>query len=128
MTLTLEEKEKLLEKAINLYNEIKKIQIRDTIKINISPKYYNKDSRYADCGYRYYCNGTMGIFNIEINTAIDDLKGNINYNKGKEKYFVACGEYDINALLDFIYNGKYILDVIKETNEKRQKELNDLLN
>lgn len=133
MTLTLEEKEKLLEKATKLFNEIREINIRKNIEVGVRPKYYDSNSRYASYGLTYYYNRkSISIFANDIEECLESLKNYINYKKGGEEYIngklVSCiTNYTTNALLDFIYYKDTIIETIKRTNDSERKELNDLL-
>lgn len=126
MVLTLKEKEKLVEKATNLYNEIKEIKIRQQIKVNLAPKYYPSNTRYSDSGLNYYYKGGVGIFGEDVEDSLKDLKEYIKYQKGEIDYHFVS-DYQINALLDFIYYKDTILDTIKRTNERERNELSNLL-
>lgn len=126
MVLTLKEKEKLVEKATSLYNEIKEINIRQQIKVHIAPKYYPSNCKYSDSGLTYYYKGGIGIFGEDVENSLKDLKEYIKYQKGEIDYHFVS-DYQINALLDFIYYKDTILDTIKRTNERERNELNSLL-
>lgn len=133
MVLTLDEKEKLLEKATKLYEEIAKIKIRKEIKVDITRKYYSSNSRYSGWGFIYYMSGTMTILGENIKDSITNLKRYIDFKKynGEEyidgKSVAYMSEYEINALLDFIYNGKFILARVEEEDQRNRKEISDLL-
>lgn len=62
MILTIDEKEKLLHKASELYEKIKNINIKNTIELDIPCKYYPSDIRYGNSGFKYYANGTKGVY------------------------------------------------------------------
>lgn len=134
MVLTTDEKEKLLNKATDLYKKILNVDIRDTIKIDLVRKYYPSNSRYTDYGFRYYFNKSMSCFGENIKEAIEHLKNYINYKKyngeqyinGKSVDFIS--QYEIHALLDFIYNSNLIVETINEENNRLRKDLNNLLN
>ena len=133
MVLTLEEKEKLYNKANKLYEEIKNIKIRQETKVNITPKYYDSNSRYANSGFTYYVSERMSIYAENIKDALQELKNFIDFKNGGPEYINGksvnfVSSYSINALLDFIYYGNDILEIIKRKNENSRKELNDLLN
>lgn len=133
MVLTLNEKEKLLEKATKLYEEIAKIKIRKEIKVDITRKYYASNSRYAGYGFTYYMNGGMYILGENIKDSIVNLKNYIDFKKynGAEyingKSVAYLSEYEVNALLDFIYNGKFILARVEEEDQRNRQEISDLL-
>ena len=134
MVLTIDEKEKLLEKATKLYNEIENIKIRRDIKVDIERKYYPNGYKYSGCGFTYYYNGRMSILGETIEKCITNLKNYINFKKydGKEYingYSVAfLSDFEVNALLDFICNGDYIVKKVKEINEKERNDIDNLLN
>jgi len=132
MVLSLEEKTKLYEKANKLYESIKDIKIRREIAINVSPKYYDSDSRYTSYGFKYYYNGSISIFARNIKDSLEELKNYIDYKNGGPEYIDGksvrfLSDYTVNALLDFIYHGDTIKNEIIRQNERERKELNDLL-
>lgn len=133
MILTLEEKEKLLEKAKSLYENIKMINTKKDMYVELTPKYYDNNSRYSSCGFKYYLNGTMSIYCNGVKNMISELENYIFSKKTGEKYLDGklisfISDYTINALLDFIYYSNTILNTIKKNNEEDRKELNALLN
>ena len=127
MKLTLEEKEKLLKKAKDMYNEIILIKIRRDIKLtNIYKNYYPYD-KYNEWGFGYYASGRVLLFGKDIKETIESLENYINAKKqGDERAYMYKNEVDI--LLDLIYNKNTILNGIKQTNEEERQTLNDLLN
>lgn len=134
MQLTLEEKEKLLNKAKRFYEELKNIKIRESIEIlDISRKYYPSTSRWSNRGFKYSVNGYMCCFGEDIKDSIDDLENYINFKKGIGEEFIKgksvnfLSNYTMYALLDFISNANYIKARVEEENNKFRKELNDLL-
>jgi hypothetical protein len=133
MVLSLEEKIKLLEKATKLYESIKEIKIRREIAINVSPKYYDSNSRYTSYGFKYYYNGSISIFAKDIKDSLEELKNYIEFKNGSGPEYINgksvrfLSDYTVNALLDFIYYGNEIKQEIERQNEKERKELNDLL-
>ena len=133
MQLTFEEQEKLLDKATKLYNEIKGVKIKKEIQFDLAPKYYDKRSRYASYGFKYYT-GYSGacIYCSSIKDLLEELSNYINSKKTgvdyiDNKYVGLISKYTIDALLDFVYYGNTIVSVVKKTNEDERKELNDLL-
>ena len=68
MVLTLQEKEKLYNKALALYEKIKNIKIRESIEVSVPTKYYPSDTRYSSYGFKYYLSGSMSMFEWEIST------------------------------------------------------------
>jgi hypothetical protein len=133
MVLSLEEKTKLYEKANKLYESIKDIKIRREIAINVSPKYYDSNSRYTSYGFKYYYNGSISIFAKDIKDSLEELKNYIEFKNGSGPEYINgksvsfLSDYTVNALLDFIYYGNEIKQEIERQNEKERKELNDLL-
>lgn len=135
MILTIDEKEKLLHKASELYEKIKNINIKNTIELDIPCKYYPSDIRYGNSGFKYYANGTKGVYIHGLNIAhfLEELQNYINYKKyNGEKYidgkYVDCiSSADVLALLDFLYYGEGILEKVNEINEKTKRELKSLL-
>jgi hypothetical protein len=133
MVLSLEEKTKLYEKANKLYESIKDIKIRREIAINVSPKYYDSNSRYTSYGFKYYYNGSISIFAKDIKDSLEELKNYIEFKNGSGPEYINgksvsfLDDYAVNALLDFIYYGNEIKQEIERQNEKERKELNDLL-
>lgn len=127
MTLSLEEKEKLLNKAMRLYEEITNIKIRNEIKVaNIETRYYSQTSRFIGLGCRYYTNGVVTIYGENIEDSLADLKNYINSKKDNQSP-TYLSSYTIDALLDFIYNRDTILNTIKRVNEEERQTLNSLL-
>ncbi len=135
MILTIDEKEKLLHKASELYEKIKNINIKNTIELDIPCKYYPSDIRYSNNGFKYYANGMKGvyIYGLNIGNFLEELQNYINYKKyNGEKYingkYVDCiSPTDVLALLDFLYYGEGILQKVNEINEKTKRELKSLL-
>lgn len=133
MILNLEEKEKLLNKARKLYDDIKDRKLKQSIRIDISPKYYDSNSRYVSYGFNYSTHGCITIFAKEIKEGIEELENYINFKKGIGEEYINgksvtfLSQYDINALLDFIYNGDYIKRELNKIDENTRKELRDLL-
>lgn len=135
MTLTIDEKEKLLHKASELYEKIKNINIKNTIELDVSCKYYPKNIRYSDYGFRYFASGMKGVYihQLHIGDFLEELQNYINYKKyNGEKYvngkYVDCiSPTDVLALLDFLYYGEGILEKVNEINEKTKRELKSLL-
>lgn len=133
MVLTLQEKEKLYDKALALYEKIKEIKIRETIEVSVPAKYYPSNSRYSSFGFKYYLNGSITMFGEDIKDSLEELKNYLAFKNGTGEEYVNnksvsfISAYSINALLDFIYYGDKILNTINEKNEQGRKELNDLL-
>jgi hypothetical protein len=133
MVLTLEEKEKLYEKAKKLFDSIKEIKIRKEIDVFVAPKYYDEKSRYADFGFKYYFKGSMNIFGNDIEDSLKELKNYIDFKKGIGEEYINgksvsfLSNYTTNALLDFIYYGDKIKTDVERQNQNERKELNDLL-
>lgn len=135
MTLTIDEKEKLLHKASELYEKIKNINIKNTIELDVPCKYYPKNIRYSDYGFRYFASGMKGVYihQLHIGDFLEELQNYINYKKyNGEKYVngkcVDCiSSTDVLALLDFLYYGEGILEKVNEINEKTKRELKSLL-
>ena len=135
MILTIDEKEKLLHKASELYEKIKNINIKNTIELDTPCKYYPNNIRYSNSGFKYYANGmkSMSIHCLSIGGFLEELQNYINYKKyNGEKYingkYVDCIYYaDVLALLDFLYYGESILKKVNEINEKTKRELKSLL-
>lgn len=135
MILTIDEKEKLLHKASELYEKIKNINIKNTIELDIPCKYYPKNIRYSNYGFRYFASGMKGvcIHGLNIGDLLEELQNYINYKKyNGEKYIngkcVDCiSTTDVSALLDFLYYGESILEKVNEINEKTKRELKSLL-
>lgn len=133
MVLTLQEKEKLYNKALALYEKIKNIKTRESIEVSVPTKYYPSNSRYSDYGFRYRLSGSMSMFANDIEDCLEELKNYLAFKNGTGEEYVNnksarwVSDYSINALLDFIYYGDKILNTINEKNEQGRKELNDLL-
>lgn len=133
MVLTLQEKEKLYNKALALYEKIKNIKIRESIEVSVPTKYYPSNSRYSNFGFKYYLNGSITMFAKDIKDCLEELKNHLAFKNGTGEEYVNhksvrwVDDYSINALLDFIYYGDKILNTINEKNEQGRKELNDLL-
>ena len=133
-TFTLEELEKIYNKATKLYEDIKKIKIRKSMEIYTTPKYYDKSSRYAKYGFNYYLSGRMSIYATDIKDYLEYLKHHIDYKKGigeeyinnKSVNYIWYG--DINSLLDFIYYGDMIKSTIEKEDKETRTELDNLLN
>ena len=117
MRLNLEEKEKLLNKATKLYDEIKGRKFKQNIDLDITRKYYDSGSRYSNFGFKYYLNGSMCCFGEDIKDSLENLKHYVEFKKGIGEEYINgksvdfISQYTINALLDFIYNGDYITDI-----------------
>ena len=135
MILTIDEKEKLLHKASELYEKIKNINIKNTIELDVPCKYYPNNIRYSDYGFRYFASGMKGMYihQLHIGDFLEELQNYINYKKyNGEKYvngkYVDCiSSTDVLALLDFLYYGESILQKVNEINEKNKRELKSLL-
>ena len=135
MTLTIDEKEKLLHKANELYKKIKGIDIKDTIELDLPCKYYPSNIRYSNNGFRYYASGMKGVYIhcLHIGDFLEKLQNYINYKKynGEQyidgKYVDCISPTDVLALLDFLYYGNEILEKVNEINEKTKRELKVLL-
>lgn len=133
MVLTLNEKERLYEKAKKLFESIKEINIRKEIGVSIEPKYYDNNSRYSSYGFKYYSSGSTCIYCKDIKDLLNELKNYIDWKNGVGEQYVngksvdCISNYEINALLDFIYYGDKILRTVKEQNNQERKELEDLL-
>ena len=37
-------------------------------------KYYPKDTRYSNCGFKYYLNGSISMFAEDIEDSLEELK------------------------------------------------------
>lgn len=135
MTLTIDEKEKLLHKASELYEKIKSIDVKNTIELDTPCKYYPNNIRYSNNGFRYYASGMKGMYIhcLHIGDFLEELQNYINYKKyNGAKYidgkFVDCiSPTDVLALLDFLYYGEGILERVNEINEETKRELKSLL-
>lgn len=133
MVLSLNEKEKLYEKAKKLFDSIKEIKIRKEIHVSIQPKYYDSNSRFASYGFKYYVKGSVCIYATGIEDGLKELNNYILFKKGIGEEYVNgksvdyLSNYTIDALLDFIYYGDKILNSIKEQNKQERQELEDLL-
>lgn len=134
MNLTIDEKERLLQKATNLYEKIKSIDIKSTVELSLTCKYYPKDLRNSDKGFKYYVNSkTICVHGLDVEDFLKELNNYIMYKKYNGNKYVngksvdCISDYDLSALLDFIYYSDYILNNVKETNEKTIKEIEELL-
>ena len=133
MVLTLQEKEKLYNKALALYEKIKNIKIRESIEVSVPTKYYPSDTRYSSYGFKYYLSGSMSMFGDNIEDSLEELKNYLAFKNGTGEPYINgksvqwVSEYSTNSLLDFIYYGDKILNKKKKKNEQGRKELNDLL-
>lgn len=134
MNLTIDEKERLLQKATNLYEKIKSIDIKSTVALSLTCKYYPKNLRYSSNGFRYYSNSkNIYVYGLDVEEFLKELNNYIMYKKYNGNKYVdgksvdCISDYDLLALLDFIYYSDYILNNVKETNEKTIKEIEELL-
>lgn len=134
MNLTIDEKERLFQKATNLYEKIKSIDIKSTVALSLTCKYYPKNLRYSSNGFQYYSNSkNIYVYGLDVEEFLKELNNHIMYKKyngdkyvdGKSVSYIS--DYDLLALLDFIYYSDYILNNVKETNEKTIKEIEELL-
>jgi len=134
MVLTFEEKKKLYNKASALYEKIKERKNKREISINIMSKYYPTSSRFASCGFKYYYNGNVVIYCSGIKDMLEELVNYINWKDGTGEEYINgksvtfLSEYTINALLDFVYYGTEIVDMIDKEIKNDKKELESLLN
>lgn len=133
MVLSLNEKEKLYEKAKKLFDSIMEIKIRKEISVSVQPKYYDSNSRFASYGFKYYVKGSACIYANDIKDSLNELNNYILFKKGVGEEYINgksanfISNYTINALLDFIYYGDKILNTIKEQNKQERQELENLL-
>lgn len=134
MTLTINEKERLLHKATNLYEKIRDIDIKNTIELTLTCKYYPKNLRSGDMGFKYYSNSkNIYVYGLCVGDFLEELNNYIMFKKydGKEyingKSVGCISDYNLLGLLDFIYYSDYILNNVREINEKTIREINELL-
>lgn len=143
MNLTIDEKERLLQKATNLYEKIKSIDIKSTVELSLTCKYYPKDLRSSDKGFKYYSNSkSIYIHGFDVGDFLEELKNYIMLKKydGKEyingksvdcisngSRVVCISNRNLLGLLDFIYYSDYILNKVKEINNKTIREIEELL-
>ena len=134
MNLTIDEKERLLHKATNLYEKIKSIDIKSTVELSLTCKYYPKNLRSSDKGFKYYVNSkTIYVHGLDVEEFLKELNNYIMYKKyngdeyvdGKSVSYIS--DYDLLVLLDFIYYSDYILNKVNEINEKTIREIEELL-
>ena len=123
MELPLEEKKKLLSKATTLYNKIVGVPIINDIKLSIQPKYYPATSKYVCCGFVYYKNARqkLSLFAENLDVCLADLKHSVDSDKKLYSPY-------IDVLLDFVYNGDYIYERVKEIDARERKDLDSILN
>ena len=134
MNLTIDEKERLLQKATNLYEKIKSIDIKSTVELSLTCKYYPKNLRGSDKGFKYYVNSnTICVHGLDVEEFLKELNNYIMFKKYNGNEYVdgksvACiSDYGLLALLDFIYYSDYILNKVKEITDKTIREIEELL-